>query len=110
MRMRIQVAKMMQIHADPDPQHCVAEKSERLPVLTYLLLQNGPDMGVGGIGGQSEHRPGQGVRQGNHGDEGLFGSGEGFFHLRRPGESFGVTCEGGGERTERPSGPGEERR
>jgi hypothetical protein len=46
-------------------------------VLTYLLLQNGPDMGVGGVGGQSEYRPGQGVRQGNCGDEGLFGGGEG---------------------------------
>ncbi len=30
-------------------------------MLTYLLLQNGPDMGVGGVGGQSEYRPGQGV-------------------------------------------------
>ncbi len=40
-------------------------------MLTYLLLQNRSDVGVGGIGGQSEYRPGQGVRQGNGGDEGF---------------------------------------
>ena len=32
-------------------------------MLAYLLLQDRSDMGVGGIGGQSEYRPGQGVRQ-----------------------------------------------
>ncbi len=37
-------------------------------MLTYLLLQNCSDMGVGGVGGQSEYHPGQGVRQGNGGD------------------------------------------
>ncbi len=42
-------------------------------MLTYLLLQNGPDMGVGGVGGQSEHCARQGVRQGDCGDEGLLG-------------------------------------
>ncbi len=77
-------------------------------MLTYLLLQNGPHMGVGGVGGQSEHRPGQGVCQRNCSDEGLFGGGEGCLHLRRPGEGFGVTCKCGGERTERPSGLREE--
>ena len=46
-------------------------------MLTYLLLQNGPDMGVGGVGGESEDRPGQGVRQWNGGDEGFLCSGEG---------------------------------
>ena len=45
-------------------------------MLTYLLLQNCSDMGVGGVGGQSEYRPGQGVRQGNGGDEGFLGGGE----------------------------------
>ncbi len=43
-------------------------------MLTYLLLQNCSDMGVGGVGGQSEYRPGQGVRQGNGGDEGFLGA------------------------------------
>ena len=75
---------------------------------TYLLLQNGPDMSVGGVGGESEDRPGQGVRQRNGGDECFFCRGESSLHLRRPGEGLGVTCECGGERTERPSGPGEE--
>jgi hypothetical protein len=50
-------------------------------VLTYLLLQDRSDMGVGGVGGQSEYRPGQGVRQGNYGDEGILGGGEGGFHF-----------------------------
>ena len=40
------------------------------------MLQNGPDVSVGGVGGQSEYRPGQGVRQGNGSDEGIFGGGE----------------------------------
>ncbi len=44
---------------------------------TYLLLQNGPDMGVGGVGGESEDRPGQGVRQRNGGDECFFCRGVG---------------------------------
>ena len=39
-------------------------------MLTYLLLQNRSDVGVGGVGGQSEYRPGQGVRQGSGGDGG----------------------------------------
>ena len=42
----------------------------------YLLLQNGPDMGVGGVGGESEDRPGQGVRQRDGGDERFFRRGE----------------------------------
>ncbi len=50
-------------------------------MLTYLLLQDRSDMGVGGVGGQSEYRPGQGVRQGNYGDEGILGGGEGGFHF-----------------------------
>ena len=74
----------------------------------YLLLQNGPDMGVGGVGGQSEHCARQGVRQGNCGDEGLLGGDESGLHLWRPGEGFRVTCKCGGEQTERPGGPGEE--
>jgi hypothetical protein len=60
-------------------------------VLTYLLLQNRSDVGVGGVGGQSEYCPGQGVRQGNSGDEGLFGGGEVGFHFRRPGKDLGFT-------------------
>ncbi len=60
-------------------------------MLTYLLLQNRSDMGVRGVGGQSEYRPGQGVLQGNGGDEGLFGGGESGFHLRCPGKGLGVT-------------------
>ncbi len=61
-------------------------------MLAYLLLQNGPDMGVGGVGGESEDRPRQGVCQGNCGDEGFFDGGESCLHLRRPGEGLGVTC------------------
>ncbi len=60
-------------------------------MLTYLLLQNRSNVGVGGVGGQSEYQPGQGVRQGNGGDEGFFGGGEGGFHLRRPEKGLGVT-------------------
>ena len=60
-------------------------------MLTYLLLQNCSDMGVGGVGGQSEYRPGQGVRQGNGGDEGFLGGGESGLHLRRPGQGLGIT-------------------
>ncbi len=60
-------------------------------MLTYLLLQNRSDMGVGGVGGQSKYRPGQGVCQGNRGDESLFGGGEGGFHVRRPRKGLGVT-------------------
>ncbi len=48
-------------------------------MLTYLLLQDRSDMGVGGVGGQSEYRPGQGVRQGNG------------FHFWRPRKGHGVT-------------------
>jgi hypothetical protein len=44
-------------------------------VLTYLLLQDRSDMGVGGVGRQGEDRSGKGVRQGNCGDEGRFGCG-----------------------------------
>ncbi len=40
-------------------------------MLTYLLLQDCSDVGVAGVGGQSEYRPGQGVRQGNVSDKGL---------------------------------------
>ncbi len=45
-------------------------------MLTYLLLQDRSDVGVGGVGGQGEYCSGQGVRQGNGGDEGFFGGGE----------------------------------
>ncbi len=45
-------------------------------MLTYLLLQNRSDMGVRGVGSQSEYRPGQGVRQWSGGDEGVLGGGE----------------------------------
>jgi hypothetical protein len=60
-------------------------------VLTYLLLQNRSDVSVGGVGGQSEYCPGQGVQQGNGGDEGFFGGGKGGFHFRCPGKGLGVT-------------------
>jgi hypothetical protein len=60
-------------------------------VLTYLLLQDRSDVGVGGVSGQSEYRPGQGVRQGNGGDEGFLGGGEGGFHVWRPRKGLGVT-------------------
>jgi hypothetical protein len=60
-------------------------------VLTYLLLQDRSDVGVGGVGGQSEYRSGQGVRQGNGGDEGFFGGGESGFHVWRPRRGLRVT-------------------
>ncbi len=49
-------------------------------MLTYLLLQDCSD-GVGGVGGQGEDRSGQGVCQGNGGDEGFFGGGETSVHV-----------------------------
>ncbi len=52
-------------------------------MLAYLLLQDRSDVGVGGIGGQGENRPGEGVSQGNGGNEGLFGE------RRNPGERAG---------------------
>ena len=60
-------------------------------MLTYLLLQNGPDVGVGGVGGQGEDRSWQGVCQGNGGDESLFCSNESSFHVWRPRKGLGVT-------------------
>ncbi len=60
-------------------------------MLTYLLLQNRSDMGVGGVGDQSEYRPGQGVRQGNGGDKGVLGGGESGLHFWRPRKGLGVT-------------------
>ncbi len=60
-------------------------------MLTYLLLQDRSNVGVGGVGGQSEYRPGQGVRQGNGSDKGFLGGGESGFHFRRPRKDLGVT-------------------
>ncbi len=60
-------------------------------MLTYLRLQDRSDVGVGGVGGESESRPGQGVRQGNSGDEGFFGGGESGFHVGRSRKGLGVT-------------------
>ncbi len=60
-------------------------------MLTYLLLQDQSDVGVGGVGGQGEDRSGEGVRQGNGGDEGLFDGGESGFHVGRPRKGLGVT-------------------
>ncbi len=60
-------------------------------MLTYLLLQNRSDVGVGGVGGKSEYRPGQGVRQGNGCGEGFLGGGESGFHFWRPRKGLGVT-------------------
>ena len=60
-------------------------------MFTYLLLQDRSDVGVGGVGGQGEDRSGKGVRQGNGGDEGLFGGGESGFHVWRPRKGLGVT-------------------
>ncbi len=62
-----------------------------MPVLTYLLLQDRSDVGVGGVGGQRENCPGQGVRQGNGGDEGFFGGGESGFPVWRPRKGLGIT-------------------
>ncbi len=60
-------------------------------MLTYLLLQDRSDMGVRGVGSQREYRSGQGVRQGNSGNEGLFGGGEGGFHVWHPRKGLGIT-------------------
>jgi hypothetical protein len=60
-------------------------------VLAYLLLQDCSDMGVGRISGQGEDCSGEGVSQGNFGDEGRFGNGESGFHVGCPWESFYVT-------------------
>ncbi len=48
-------------------------------------------MGVGGVGCQGEDRSGEGVRQGNGGDEDRFGGGESSFHVGRPRKGLGVT-------------------
>ncbi len=42
----------------------LAEKSQQLPVLAYLLLQDRSDMGVGGVGRQGEDGPGRGWARG----------------------------------------------
>ncbi len=60
-------------------------------MLTYLLLQDRSDVGVGGVSGQGENCSGQGVRQGNCGDEGFFGGGESSFNVWRPRKGLGVT-------------------
>jgi hypothetical protein len=56
-------------------------------MLTYLLLQDRSDVGVGGVGGKGEDRSGQGVSQGNGG----VGGGESSFHVWRPRKGLGVT-------------------
>ena len=48
-------------------------------------------MGVGGVGSQGEDSSGEGVGQGNCGDEGSLGGGESGFHVRHPGQGLGVT-------------------
>ncbi len=46
-------------------------------MLAYLLLQDCSDMGVGGVGSRGEDSSGEGVGQGNCGDESRLGGGEG---------------------------------
>ncbi len=75
-------------------------------MLTYLLLQNRSDVGVGAIGGQSEYRPGPGVRQGNSGDEGFFGGGESRFQGRVLGLPESAAVSGRSV----PAAPGRKRR
>ena len=51
----------------------LAEESQRLPVLAYLLLQDRSHVGVGGVSSQGENGPGEGVGQGHLGNEGRLG-------------------------------------
>jgi hypothetical protein len=80
-----------------------AEKSQRLPVLAYLLLNDRSDMGVGSVHSQGENGPQEGVGQGYSSNEGRLGSGDRGLHVRLQGEGLGVTQECGSERTERAS-------
>jgi hypothetical protein len=86
----------------------LAEKSQWLPVLAYLLLQDCSDMGVGGVGSQGKDSSGEGVGQGNYGDKGRLSGGKSGFHVRCPGEGLGVTWECSGERAECAGDVGEE--
>ena len=79
-------------------------------MLTYLLLQNGPDMGVGGVGGQSEYRPGPGVRQGDGGDEGLFGGSETVSISGVQGKVLGLPESAAVSGRSVPAAPGRKRR
>jgi hypothetical protein len=51
----------------------LAEESQRLPVLAYLLLQDRSHVGVGGVSSQGENDPEEGVGQGHLGNEGHLG-------------------------------------
>jgi hypothetical protein len=86
----------------------LAEKSQWLPVLAYLLSQDCSDMGVRGVGSQGKDSSGEGEGQGNCGNEGRLRGGESGFHVRCPGEGLGVTWECGGERAECNGDAGEE--
>ena len=71
-----------------------AEKSQRLPVMAYLFLQDRSDIGVGGVGGvcsQGENSSTEGVGQGHRSIKGHLGGGESSFHGGCPGEGLGVT-------------------
>jgi hypothetical protein len=68
-----------------------AEKSQRLPVLAYLLLQDRSNVGVGGVSSQGENGSGEGVSQGHIGDKGCIEGGESCLHIWCPGEGLGVT-------------------
>ncbi len=70
----------------------VTEKTEGLPVASYLLLEDAADVGVRGIGGQGEHRSWQWVGQRDGGDQGRLGCGERCGQGRRKFECFWVTC------------------
>ncbi len=79
-------------------------------MLTYLLLRDRSDVGVGGVSGQGEYCPGQGVRQGNGGDEGFFGGGESGFMSGVQGRVLGLPDSAAVSGRSVPAAPGRKRR
>lgn len=75
------------------------EEGEGLPVVEALLLEDGTNVGIRGIGGNGEVSSRVGVGKKGGMGKGVFGSGEGGGHSRGPGEGFWCTGEGVSERT-----------
>ena len=79
-------------------------------MLTYLLLQNGPDMGVGGVGGQSEYCPGQGVRQGSGGGRASLAAAKAVSISGDQGRALGLPASAAVSGRSVPVAPGRKRR
>ena len=79
-------------------------------MLTYLLLQNCSDMGVGGVGGQSEYRPGQGVRQGTAATRASLAAAKAVSISGVQGRAFGLPESAAVSGRSVPAAPGRKRR